>query len=260
MGGTRGGGDGDSPAPGPSAPHPDAQREARLAARQLPPMGSWPGDLSLADAPPHHPLPRPTPRGGLGAAAPQVHTSLHPSWLRPGEKRSGSSRLFRRGAQAAVGHMRKCDGLGAGVGWEQAPLPGLSSSLLRSQSPGERAEGPTAPPAHCLLPVKIGQEAPENAGPPAPPLLDPLVLPTMPSPHRIPSPFSKPWTTTFPLPNRTSYGGAAGHNCAGCVLHKGKLIQGDVIYILDVYVYDGKFSESRGRGSIDLFAQRRHRG
>lgn len=150
MGGTRGGGDGDSPAPGPSAPHPDAHREARLAARQLPPMGSWPGDLSLADAPPHHPLPRPTPRGGLGAAAPQVHTSLHPSWRRPGEKRSGSSRLSRRGAQAAVGHRRKCDGLGAGVGSEQAPLPGLSSSLLWSQSPGERAEGAHSAPAPPL--------------------------------------------------------------------------------------------------------------
>ena len=41
---------------------PDAHREARLATRQLPPMGSWPGDLAH-DAPPHHRLPRPAPRG-----------------------------------------------------------------------------------------------------------------------------------------------------------------------------------------------------
>lgn len=150
-----------------------------------------------------------------------------------------------------------------GRGWDRSrPLsPGLAPPSCGPSLQEKEQRGPTAPlPPHCLLPVKIRQEAPENAGPPAPPLLDPLALPTMPSPQRIPSPFSKPWTTTFPLPNRTSYGGAAGHNCAGCVLHKGKLIQGGVICILDVYVYDGKFSESRGRGSIDLFAQRRHRG
>ena len=213
--------------------------------------------------------PGPPPGGGLGAATPQVHASLHPSWRRPGEKRSGStwnrsgsSRLSRRGAQAAVGCRRKCDGLGAGVGSEQAPPPGLRSSLLRSQSPGERAAGAhSAPHPHCPLPVKTRlQEAPGNAGLSAPPLLDPLPLPIMPSPHTLPSPFSRPWTTTFPLPTRTSYGGAAGHSCAGCVLHKGKLIRGDVICILDVCVYDSKFSEPRGRGGVDLFAQRRHRG
>lgn len=128
---------------------PDAHREARLATRQLPPMGSWPGDLSLTTPLPTIGCPGPPPGGGLGAATPQVHASLHPSWRRPGENRSGSSGLSRRGAQAAVGRRRKCDGLGAGVGSEQAPPPGLSSSLLRSQSPGERAAGAhsTPPPA-----------------------------------------------------------------------------------------------------------------